>query len=122
MGIQLKRAYEKAERGDGFRVLIDRLWPRGVAKEEAKIDRWLKEAAPSTALRKWFGHDPDKWEEFKKRYDKELAEHEEALNEIRQQARGGMVTLVYGAKDVEHNDAVAMLEYLKAGGRVAKKR
>ncbi len=113
MAVKLKRVYEKPEKGDGFRILIDRLWPRGLKKEEAKIDLWLKEIAPSTALRKWFGHDPEKWREFEKRYFKELDGAGAAVSEIRRQAKQGTVTLVFGAKDEIHCNATALVEYLK---------
>ena len=110
--VELKRAYEKPAEGDGLRILVDRLWPRGVAKSAARIDLWLKEIAPSTALRKWFGHDPAKWAEFRKRYFRELDANPEAVEQLKEHARQGKVTLVYGAKDQEHNDAVAIREYL----------
>lgn len=113
MNIHLKRTYEDAADEDGFRILVDRLWPRGVSKESAKIDLWIKEIAPSTALRKWFGHDPAKWQEFQKRYRSELDENSELLKELRGHAKKGKVTLVYSAKDTEHNDAVVLLDYLK---------
>lgn len=112
MVIKLKRAYEVPESGDGFRILVDRLWPRGVSKDSARIDLWLKEIAPSAVLRKWFGHDPSKWTEFRKRYFRELDNNPKAVDQLREQARRGLVTLVYGAKDQEHNDAVALKEYL----------
>ena len=114
MAIQLKRAYEPAARTDGIRVLVDRLWPRGVSKEVAKIDRWLKEIAPSTALRKWFNHDPSKWEKFRVRYFRELDRNTDAVKELRALARGKTVTLVYSAKDEEHNQAVALRDYMGA--------
>lgn len=106
----VKRAYEPAEPGDGTRVLVDRLWPRGVTKEEAAIDQWLKTLAPSAALRKWFGHDPIRWEEFRKRYEAELDAPEPRilLDDLRRQARLGPLTLVFGARDVEHNNAVVL--------------
>ncbi|MGH7572580.1 MAG: DUF488 domain-containing protein [Gemmatimonadota bacterium] len=113
MTLKLKRAYEPAESGDGFRILVDRLWPRGVSKSSARIDLWLKEIAPSTTLRKWFGHDPAKWTEFRRRYFRELDQNREAIEEIQGHVRRGTVTLVYGAKDEEHNDAVALKEYLE---------
>jgi uncharacterized protein YeaO (DUF488 family) len=113
MVLKLKRAYEAPEPGDGFRVLVDRLWPRGVAKTSAQIDLWLKEIAPSTALRKWFGHDPSKWTKFRDRYFGELDKNREAVEKL-PEARRGTVTLVYGAKDQEHNDAVALKEYLES--------
>lgn len=113
MPFKIKRAYEDTTRGDGARVLVDRLWPRGVSKAEAKIDHWLKEIAPSTALRKWFGHDPARWVEFKRRYFAELDAQDEALDVLRKLARGKTVTLVFGAKDTEHSQATALKEYLE---------
>jgi uncharacterized protein YeaO (DUF488 family) len=110
--IAIKRAYDPPEASDGVRVLVDRLWPRGVTKEAAKIDRWMKDLAPSGELRKWFGHDPARWEEFRRRYREELAGHADAVAELRKLARGGTVTLVYAARDVEHNDAVVLKEVL----------
>ena len=110
--IRIKRAYEPAESGDGTRILIDRLWPRGVSKEDARLDDWLKEIAPSSDLRKWFGHDPQRWTEFQKRYREELKQHEDMLRHLRELASEGTVTLVYGAKDEEHNDAVALRDML----------
>jgi uncharacterized protein YeaO (DUF488 family) len=110
--LRLKRAYEPAEPGDGRRVLVDRIWPRGVSKAEAHIDDWLKEVAPSTALRKWFGHKPERWTEFRKRYREELKDNPAAL-ELRRIMAEGPVTLVYGAKDKERNQAVALAEYLE---------
>ena len=112
MTVALKRAYEAASNSDGTRVLVDRLWPRGVTKAKARIDVWLKDVAPSTQLRKWFGHDPDKWTEFQRRYRAEL-KGSEALAELRKLAREGHVTLVYGAKDEEHNDAVVLAKLLR---------
>lgn len=112
MSVSLKRAYEKPSSDDGTRVLVDRLWPRGVRKEKARIDVWLKEVAPSTQLRKWFGHDPEKWPEFQKRYRAEL-KGSAALAELRKLARQGHVTLVYGAKDKDHNDAVVLAKLLR---------
>jgi uncharacterized protein YeaO (DUF488 family) len=107
--IKTKRIYESPAEEDGFRILVDRLWPRGVQKEKAKIDLWLKEIAPSDDLRKWFAHDPQKWEEFKKKYAKELATKQGLLNEIRQKEKEkGTVTFLYSAKDTEHNNAVAL--------------
>lgn len=115
MSFKIKRAYEKATRGDGVRVLVDRIWPRGVSKAEAKIDQWRKEIAPSTALRKWFGHDPARWAEFERRYIAEIETQRAALDELRELATGKTVTLVFGAKDTEHNQAVALREYLEQG-------
>ena len=112
MTVALKRAYEAASDSDGTRVLVDRLWPRGVTKAKARIDVWLKDVAPSTQLRKWFGHDPGKCTEFQRRYRAEL-KGSEALAELRKLAREGHVTLVYGAKDEEHNDAVVLAKLLR---------
>jgi uncharacterized protein YeaO (DUF488 family) len=113
--LNVKRAYEIKEPGDGERILIDRLWPRGVSKAQAGIDRWLKDLAPSTELRKWFGHDPEKWEEFKKRYLKELSDPEKRklLEDIAQSARSSTVTLIYSAKDTEHNDVKVLEEIIR---------
>ena len=113
MRIAIKRAYEQPMSRDGFRILVDRLWPRGLSKEEAHIDLWLKDIAPSTELRKWFAHAPEKWPEFQRRYREELREQHEQLGTIKAQARKTPVTLVYGAKDEEHNNAVVLLELLK---------
>lgn len=110
--LKLKRAYEPAAKSDGQRILIDGLWPRGIAKAKLRVDEWAKGVAPSAALRKWFGHDPAKWDEFRKRYSRELDVHPEAWRPIRSAARKGTVTLVYGARDPEHNNAVALKEYL----------
>jgi uncharacterized protein YeaO (DUF488 family) len=117
MAIKVKRAYEKPSRGDGKRVLVDRLWPRGISKEAAKIDLWVKEAAPSSELRKWFGHEPEKWGDFQKRYFKELDKKPEAVKELEKAAHKGSMTLVYGAKDEEHNNAVALKVYLEKHGQ-----
>jgi uncharacterized protein YeaO (DUF488 family) len=111
--IALKRAYEEPKRGDGFRILVDRLWPRGVSKEVAEIDLWLKEIAPSAELRKWFGHEPAKWGKFRERYFKELDKNPEVVGQLKEHLGRQKVTLVYGAKDKEHNDAVALQEYLE---------
>ncbi len=110
--VKLKRAYDAPAPDDGMRILVDRLWPRGVSKSSARIDLWLKEIAPSTALRKWFGHDPAKWSRFHDRYFRELDENPEAVEKLLEQVHRGTVTLVYAAKDQEHNDAVALREYL----------
>lgn len=115
--LQLKRVYEPAARGDGVRVLVDRLWPRGLSKEKAAVDHWMKEVAPSTGLRKWFGHDPDRWSEFKRRYKAELREHKDLLADLRKLNRQHTVTLVFGAHDEEHNDAVVLHEVLSRGTR-----
>lgn len=112
MTILLKRIYELPEPGDGFRILVDRLWPRGVSKSAAHIDLWLKDVAPSTTLRKWFDHDPLKWIEFRDRYFLELHHNPEAVEHLTEHMHRGVVTLVYAAKDKEHNQAVALKEYL----------
>ena len=117
MAVRIKRAYESSERTDGYRVLIDRIWPRGVSKEEARLDEWARELAPSTELRRWFGHEPAKFDEFRRRYRAELAGHEQKLRELRRRARGGTLTLVYGARDTEHNDAVVLAELLRRSSR-----
>jgi uncharacterized protein YeaO (DUF488 family) len=114
MVIHLKRAYEAPATDDGYRVLVDRLWPRGVSKDSARIDLWLKEIAPSAELRKWFAHDTAKWARFRTRYFRELDAHPDAVEQLRELVRKGPVTLVFGAKDQEHNDAVALKEYLDA--------
>jgi uncharacterized protein YeaO (DUF488 family) len=106
--VRLKRAYEAPAKSDGRRILIDRLWPRGVSKADAAIDEWIKEIAPSTALRKWFGHDPARWAEFRRHYAKELRGNPELLRKVRDLAQAGRVTLVYSARDEVHNDAVVL--------------
>src|SRR6185437_11539660 len=110
--IQLKRAYEKPRPDDGIRILVDRLWPRGLSKKKAGIDQWLKNIAPSTDLRKWFAHDPARWDEFRKRYITELRHHAEELEEIRRLARANRITLVYAARDELRNEAVVLLDVL----------
>jgi uncharacterized protein YeaO (DUF488 family) len=110
--IKIKRIYEEAKKGDGKRVLVDRLWPRGVSKERADLDLWMKDIAPTTELRKWFGHDPKKWIEFKKRYKQELRKNKESVEEIKKISRGKTLTLLYGAKDEEHNEAVVLKDFL----------
>jgi uncharacterized protein YeaO (DUF488 family) len=117
MAVRLKRAYEAAERSDGYRVLIDRIWPRGVSKQQARLDEWARELAPSSELRRWFGHDPAKFEEFRRRYRDELAAQGEKLRELRGRARKGTLTLVYSARDSEHNDAVVLAELLRRRSR-----
>src|SRR5690349_18780293 len=112
MYIKIKRVYEQPGQEDGMRILVDRLWPRGLTKEKARVDLWLKTIAPSTALRKWFGHDPSKWEEFKKRYLRELSENDEAVSLLRQALKKGTATLVYGASDTGHNAAVVLRDFL----------
>ncbi|HET9431980.1 MAG TPA: DUF488 domain-containing protein [Chitinophagaceae bacterium] len=112
MKIRIKRVYEKPDKKDGIRILVDRLWPRGLTKEKAGVDLWLKEIAPSPELRKWFGHDPDKWKEFQKRYRQELKNNKQPVAVLKEQAKKGVVTLIYGAKDEEHNGAIVLKEWL----------
>ena len=113
MKVKIKRVYEEAKREDGKRILVDRLWPRGLTKAEAKVDLWLKDIAPSIDLRKWFGHEPSKWEEFKRRYSAELERNNDQLSLLKREVSAGNVTLVYGAKDQEHNGAVILKEFLE---------
>jgi uncharacterized protein YeaO (DUF488 family) len=110
--VKLKRAYEPASGAHGTRILIDRLWPRGVKKADAAIDQWVKDIAPSTALRKWFGHDPARWTEFRRRYAAEVRRHPEYLRRLRALARQGPITLIFSAHDELHNDAVALRDFL----------
>ena len=110
--IRVKRVYEPREPVDGLRVLVDRLWPRGLSKKRAQIDEWRKDLAPSDALRRWFGHDPGRWREFKRRYRQELGRQMEELKELAGQARKGRVTILYGARDEQHNNAVVLKELL----------
>jgi uncharacterized protein YeaO (DUF488 family) len=118
--VRLKRVYEPRSADDGTRVLVDRLWPRGVSKAEAAIDEWLKEIAPSTELRQWFGHDPERWEVFRQRFLKELAQHPDEVARLREFARKGRLTLVYAAHDEIHNNAVVLREVLL--GRVGRRQ
>ena len=116
MDIQLKRVYESPEESDGYRILTDRLWPRGISREKAALDLWAKDMAPSSELRKWFGHDPEKFEKFKKRYAEELSgnpDTEKFISLIREELQKGPVTLLYGAKDEIHNQAAVLKEFLK---------
>ncbi|WP_329741977.1 DUF488 domain-containing protein [Dyella sp. A6] len=113
MGISIKRVYEPAERSDGVRVLVDRLWPRGLKKEDAAVDLWLRELAPSAALRGWFGHDPARWEGFRHRYASELDDQVDLWRPLAQQSRRQRVTLLFGARDEEHNNAVVLKAYLE---------
>jgi uncharacterized protein YeaO (DUF488 family) len=113
MKLTIKRVYEEPDKDDGIRILIDRLWPRGLSKEKAHVDLWLKQIAPSTELRKWFAHDPAKWTEFKTRYRAELKHNGEQLAVLKQAIIKGPVTLLYGAKDEQHNDAIVLQELLR---------
>lgn len=112
--IKLKRVYDPPGKEDGFRVLVDRVWPRGVKKEALALDLWLKEVAPSGQLRKWFGHDPAKWPEFRKRYEAELKEKKEEIGLLKERCDSGSLTLVFSARDIEHNNAVALKKYLES--------
>lgn len=124
MGIQIRRAYEPPRRGDGYRILVDRVWPRGVSKEELGVDEWRREIAPSTRLRRWFGHDPARWRGFQERYFEELDAKQDEVDELVKRSRRGRVTLVYGARDEEHNQAVALRTYVlaRAAGRPPRPR
>ena len=113
--IKLKRAYEKPVRDDGERILVERLWPRGLTKLEAKIDLWLKDVAPSTELRRWFGHDPDKWDEFRRLYKKELRDNGDLIKLLKRKAKAGSSTLIYAARDEEHNGALVLKGFLQKG-------
>lgn len=115
MDVRVKRAYEPAESADGYRVLVDRLWPRGVSRDRAKLDGWEKELAPSTDLRQWFGHEPSRFEEFRRRYIEELRAQRPRLTSLRRQARTGTATLVYAARDSRHNEAVVLADVLRRG-------
>jgi uncharacterized protein YeaO (DUF488 family) len=115
MDVRVKRAYDPAAPADGFRVLVDRLWPRGVSHERAGLDSWEKDLAPSAELRQWFAHDPARFTEFRRRYVEELRSQRPRLSELRRRARQGRLTLVFSARDAEHNDAVVLLEVLRRG-------
>ncbi|MEX0756099.1 MAG: DUF488 family protein [Actinomycetota bacterium] len=115
MTVRSKRAYEPATSADGYRVLIDRLWPRGISRDRASLAAWDPDLAPSAELRTWFGHDPDRFEAFRRRYIEELRRQRPLLTELRRRARKGTLTLVYAAKDTEHNDAVVLAEVLRRG-------
>jgi uncharacterized protein YeaO (DUF488 family) len=114
LSIQIKRVYEQPGGADGMRILVDRLWPRGLTKERAQVDLWLKDIAPSTELRKWFSHDPNKWPEFQARYRRELKLKTDLLVDLKEKAAKGPVTLLYGAKDESHNEAVVLEALLQA--------
>ena len=111
--IKLKRVYQEPSPADGLRILVDRLWPRGLTKERAAVDLWLKELAPSTELRKWFGHDPAKWREFQTRYRKEVLDNDEVLQVLKEKVKENTVTLVYGARDEHHNKALVLKQILE---------
>jgi uncharacterized protein YeaO (DUF488 family) len=115
--IRLRRAYEPAEPTDGYRVLVDRIWPRGLSREDARIDEWARDLAPSDSLRRWYGHELQRFDEFRRRYVKELAEGRHRLAEVRRLARGGTVTLVFAARDTEHSNAAVLASVLRRGLR-----
>lgn len=114
LDVRVKRAYEPPETSDGYRVLVDRVWPRGRKREELRLDEWARELAPSAELRRWFGHDPARFEGFRKRYRAELREHADRLEELRRRAGEGPLTIVFGARDREHNNAVVLAEVLRS--------
>lgn len=113
MSIAVKRAYQPSSRNDGYRILVDRIWPRGVAKDNLRLDAWLKDVAPSAELRRWFDHAPEKWDRFKARYFQELEQEPEGLATLLERARTGNVTLIFGAKDEAHNNAVVLKAFLE---------
>ena len=115
MNVKIKRVYEQPDKDDGLRILVDRLWPRGLTKEKARVDLWLKEIAPSTELRKWFGHDPDKWKRFRGRYETEIGHQGELINMLKHKAREGTITLLYAARDEKHNEALVLKQFLERG-------
>ncbi|HEY5370999.1 MAG TPA: DUF488 domain-containing protein [Hanamia sp.] len=112
MNIKIKRVYEKPDQTDGVRILVDRLWPRGLTKEKAALDLWLKDIAPTTELRKWFNHEPEKWKEFIKKYLKELKGNEEPVSILKDYLKKGQVTLVHAAKDEDHNEALVIKDFI----------
>jgi uncharacterized protein YeaO (DUF488 family) len=114
LDVRAKRVYDQAEPGDGYRILMDRLWPRGVSRERAHLDEWARDLPPSTDLRKWFNQGPERFPEFRKRYREELRAHTDQIDALRARARRGPVTIVYGARDTEHNDAVVIAEVVGA--------
>ncbi len=111
--VKIKRVYEPASKEDGRRILIDRLWPRGMRRDKARLDEWVKDIAPSDDLRKWFSHDPEKWPEFRKRYKAELRKKKDLVEQLRDEAKGDTVTLLFAAKDAEHNNAVVLQELIE---------
>ena len=115
MDVRLKRAYEPAETSDGYRVLVDRLWPRGVSRERAQLDEWERELPPSSELRQWFGHEPERFAAFRRRYIEELRSERPRLTALRRRARDGTLTLIYSAHDTQHNDAVVLADVLRRG-------
>ena len=122
MNVHIKRVYEPAAPADGYRILVDRLWPRGVTHEEARLDDWVPDLGPSSELRRWFSHDPARFDEFRRRYTRELATKKATLTDLRRRARTRPLTLVYSARDTEHNDAVVLAEVLRQGIRAENGR
>jgi uncharacterized protein YeaO (DUF488 family) len=120
--IKVKRVYDGADKKDGFRILVDRLWPRGLTKEEAELDLWMKNIAPSNELRRWFAHDPKKWDEFKRRYFEELDDDKREIEFILEKTREGTVTLLYASKNRENNNAIALREYIESRSKLIHKR
>ena len=118
--VRLKRAYEPASDADGERILVDRLWPRGIRKADLRIDNWMKDISPSNALRRWFNHEPDRWQDFQRRYQREISEHADLLGDLRRRARRGAITLVYAARNEQFNDAVVLRKVIL--GRPAPRR
>jgi len=116
MNIKMKRVYEEPAASDGSRILVDRLWPRGLTKEKAHVDLWLKEIAPTTELRQWFGHDPEKWQKFRGRYETELRHNGHLIEMLMKKAREGTITLMYGARDEKHNEALVLKQFLERRG------
>ena len=119
MNIKIKRVYEQPDKKDGERILVDRLWPRGLTKEKAGVDLWLKDIAPSTELRKWFAHDPNKWESFRGRYETEIRHNDDLVKVLKQKAKQGTITLIYGARDEKHNEALVLKQFLEKSERGA---
>ena len=117
MAVRIKRIYEPAVQSDGYRVLVDRIWPRGISRAEARLDEWARELAPSTELRRWFGHDPGRFEQFRRRYAEQLKAHQQELDGLRKRARNGTVTLLFAARDTEHNNAAVLAELLRTKPR-----
>ena len=117
MDVRTKRVYEPAEAADGYRVLIDRLWPRGVSKEDARLDEWARDLAPSDELRRWFDHRPERFDEFRRRYTDELRERADQVTELRRRAREGTVTILFGARDAEHSNAAVLAPIVRSGFR-----
>lgn len=116
MVVRVKRVYEPPDKADGQRILVDRLWPRGVSKEKAQLDLWLKDVAPSTELRVWFGHKPEKWQRFRRRYETELRKNKELVRILADKAKNGAITLVYAARDERHNEALVLKQFLDRAG------